>query len=119
VHALLKGLPNVELTAPLNYLEFVSRMQKAYLILTDSGGVQEEAPALHKPVLVLRNKTERPEIVAAGGAKLVGTEPERIIAEVNRLLENTQTYAAMVHIANPFGDGTAAQKIINHLDQCL
>jgi UDP-N-acetylglucosamine 2-epimerase (non-hydrolysing) len=118
-YALLNNVPNVKLTAPLNYLEFVSCMQKAYLILTDSGGVQEEAPALHKPVLVLRHKTERPEVVMAGGAKLIGTNRMRIIAEVEDLMQNDEAYNRMANSINPYGDGTASNKIVNILQQAL
>ena len=90
--------------------------QKAYLILTDSGGVQEEAPSLGKPVLVLRETTERPEGVAAGTAKLVGTDRERIVAEASRLLHDPAAYAAMAHAVSPYGDGKASARIADALE---
>jgi UDP-N-acetylglucosamine 2-epimerase (non-hydrolysing) len=91
-------------------------MRRAHIILTDSGGVQEEAPSLHKPLLILRNKTERPEVVAAGGAKLVGTSPRKIYREVRLLMTNSNYYKRMVSIRNPYGDGTAAIKIANIIE---
>lgn len=111
-HDLLSDLKNVHLLKPLDYLSFVHLIEKSYLILTDSGGVQEEAPTLHKPVLILRNKTERPEVVEAGGALLVGTDQEKIIAAIMRLIEDKAYYEKMATITNPYGDGTAAQKIV-------
>ena len=109
---LLSGLKNVDLIKAVDYVSFIRLMKKSYFILTDSGGVQEEAPVFNKPVLILRNKTERTEIVEAGGAKLVGTDPLRIIQEVSRLIENDQYYQQMAHIVNPYGNGSAAQKIV-------
>ena len=91
-------------------------MRRAHIILTDSGGIQEEAPSLHKPVLILRDKTERPEVVAAGGAKLVGTDPTAICREVSRLMKDDRAYQAMSNIRNPYGDGKAAQKIADILE---
>ena len=115
-HEMLSGLPNVHLIEPVGYLDFVWLMRRAHIILTDSGGIQEEAPSLHKPVLILRNKTERPEVVKAGGAKLVGTSPAKIYREVYRLMNEESYYAEMTHIANPYGDGTAAIKIVDILE---
>jgi len=104
--------PNVRLIEPVNYLEFLALMRRATVILTDSGGVQEEAPTLKKPVLVMREVTERFEAIEAGGALLVGTDETRIIAEVSRLLTDGLAAAAMIAAANPFGDGKAASRIV-------
>ena len=111
----LAGLGNVALIGPLDYPHFVRLLGMAALLLTDSGGVQEEAPALGKPVLVMRETTERPEGVAAGTARLVGTESDRIVAEVERLLDDEAAYAAMARAHNPFGDGHAAARIVELL----
>jgi UDP-N-acetylglucosamine 2-epimerase (non-hydrolysing) len=94
-------------------------MGKAHFILTDSGGIQEEAPSLNKPLLILRNKTERPEVVNAGGAKIVGTSKEMIIHEVTRLIEDDEYYKSMSNIRNPYGDGTAAKTIVKILQEYL
>lgn len=110
-HRLLDGLPNVELHEPFDYLELLRRLRGCRLVLTDSGGLQEEAPTFGKPVLVLRDKTERPEGVEAGAAKLVGTTPERIVAETARLLTDSREYARMARAGNPYGDGRAAERI--------
>jgi len=107
----LFGKPGVTLIEPPEYVPFVHLMKRSYLILTDSGGVQEEAPSLGKPVLVLRNTTERPEGVEAGTAKLVGTETEDILREAGRLLSDPAAYAEMARVANPYGDGHAAERI--------
>ena len=111
MQAELAGLDNVALLEPLDYPNFAALMQACTLMLTDSGGVQEEAPALGKPVLVMRETTERPEGVEAGTAKLVGTDPERIVAEVTRLLDDEAAYAAMAQAHNPFGDGKSSVRI--------
>jgi UDP-N-acetylglucosamine 2-epimerase len=103
--------PRALLTEPLDYAPFVHAMRRADLILTDSGGVQEEAPAFGKPILVLRSTTERPEGVEAGAAKLVGTDTERIVAEATRLLTDPDAYAQMARAVNPYGDGHAAERI--------
>lgn len=110
---LLSGIENVYLISPLDYEPFVYLMSKSYLILTDSGGIQEEAPSLGKPVLVMRDTTERPEAVEAGTVKLVGTNTENIISEVTRLLEDQESYIKMSQAHNPYGDGKACQRIIN------
>jgi len=115
VHRFLDGVKHVHLVKPLEYLPFLKLMQQAHLILTDSGGIQEEAPTFAKPVLVMRDRTERPEGIEAGVAKLVGTEAERIIQETQRLLENTSEYKKMVSGLNPYGDGQAAERIIRVL----
>jgi len=115
VHELLDGVPNIALVQPLDYLPLVHLLNQAHLVLTDSGGIQEEATGLGKPTLVLRWVTERPEGVEAGVLKLVGTGTERIVAETSRLLEDDAAYAAMAHAANPFGDGHAADKIVKAL----
>lgn len=107
----LAGLPNVTLTEPLDYGSFVWAMAESTLILTDSGGIQEEAPSLGKPVLVLRDCTERPEAVAAGVARLVGTDEAVIVRETERLLDDEAAYAAMARAVNPYGDGHAAARI--------
>lgn len=109
----LGSLNNVHLIAPQDYLPFVHLMRRAHIILTDSGGVQEEAPSLGKPVLVMRDTTERPEAVDAGTVKLVGTDSELIINEVSKLLDDRVAYDAMSHAHNPYGDGQAAQRIRN------
>ena len=111
----LAGLDNVALIGPLDYPHFARLLDIVELMLTDSGGVQEEAPALGKPVLVMRETTERPEGVAAGTAKLVGTDADRIVAEANRLLDDPEAYAAMARAHNPFGDGHAVERIVELL----
>lgn len=115
VKRLLKGLDNVHLIEPLGYEPFVFLMQHAYLVLTDSGGVQEEAPGLGKPVLVMRDTTERPEAIEAGTVKLVGTNAELITVEVQRLLDNEDIYKQMSRAHNPYGDGEASKIILEHL----
>ena len=115
VNYILNGIENIYLIEPLEYLEFVYLMNKSYLILTDSGGIQEEAPSLAKPVLVMRDTTERPEAVESGTIKLVGTDKEKIIKEVNNLLNNKSEYDKMSNIKNPYGDGKASKKIIEFL----
>jgi UDP-N-acetylglucosamine 2-epimerase (non-hydrolysing) len=115
VHRLLKDVEHVTLLPPLDYLPLVHLMKHATLILTDSGGIQEEAPAFGIPTLVLREVTERPEGVEAGTLKLVGTATSRIVEEAKRLLEDESVYAAMSQAANPFGDGRAAEKILRAL----
>ena len=107
----LAGVPGIHLIAPLDYVPFVDLMSRAALLLTDSGGIQEEGPSLGKPVLVMREKTERPEAVEAGTALLVGTGEERIVAEVSRLLDNEIARAAMARVHNPYGDGHASERI--------
>ena len=114
-YRLLAGVPNITLLSPLDNLPMVHLMKNATLVLTDSGGVQEEATSLKIPALVLREKTERPEGVTAGVLKLVGTDPQTILAEVRNLLENRAAYLAMVNVENPFGDGHAAERIIKAL----
>lgn len=112
VHKMLSGVPNISLIEPVDYETFVSLMSRAYLILTDSGGLQEESPSLDKPVLVLRQLTERPEVTALGAARLVGTEREAIVRETVRLLEDPIAYREMASVANPYGDGRASQRIV-------
>jgi UDP-N-acetylglucosamine 2-epimerase (non-hydrolysing) len=107
-HELLGGLPNIHLIEPLPYVPFVDLLRRSYLILTDSGGIQEEAPSLGKPVLVMREKTERPEAVEAGTVKLVGTDEERIVAETARLLDDCNEYTRMTRVHNPYGEGRLA-----------
>ncbi|MCX7784664.1 MAG: UDP-N-acetylglucosamine 2-epimerase (non-hydrolyzing) [candidate division WOR-3 bacterium] len=110
-HQILGDEARIHLIAPMDYLPFCHLMKKSYIILTDSGGIQEEAPALGKPVLVLRNKTERPEAIEAGTAKLVGTDKQKIVRETERLLSSEQAYNKMAKVKNPFGDGKASQRI--------
>lgn len=115
VYPMLAQTANILLIQPLEYGPFVHLMKRACIILTDSGGIQEEAPSLHKPVLILREVTERPEAVTAGCAKLVGTRPESIIKETICLLEDQREYHRMAHAANPFGDGSAAKRIVKFI----
>lgn len=111
-HKWLDGVERITLLKPLEYVPLVQLMKRAFLVLTDSGGIQEEAPAFGVPVLVMRETTERPEAVAAGTAKLVGTDTARIVTTVQSLLENTKEYTTMAHAANPFGDGHASERIV-------
>lgn len=115
VGRILADIDNVHLIEPLPYEEFVHLMSKAHIILTDSGGIQEEAPALGKPVLVMRQNTERPEAVDAGTARLVGTDRTAIVAGVEELLTDAGSYRRMAAATNPYGDGTAAEKIVRFL----
>lgn len=115
VYELLSGLANVYLISPLDYLPFIYAMQHSTLLLTDSGGVQEEAPSLGKPVLVMRDTTERPEAVEAGTVKLVGTDAAAIVSNVTELLRNKEMYRQMSETHNPYGDGKACQRIIEAL----
>lgn len=117
VNELLSGIDNIYLIAPQDYLPFVYLMNRSYLILTDSGGIQEEAPSLGKPVLVMRDTTERPEAVEAGTVKLVGTDAALIQQSVIELLENPDLYQTMAAAHNPYGDGTACQQIIHALNK--
>ncbi len=114
-HRHLGDLPQIRLTQPLDYPAFVYLMNKSYFILTDSGGIQEEAPALGKPVLVMRDVTERPEAVSAGTARLVGRDAERIAREAALLLDDADAYAAMAQASNPYGDGRASERILADL----
>ena len=111
----LTAYPNFFFIEPLQYLEFVFLMEKSTLVLTDSGGIQEEAPGLGKPVLVMRNTTERPEALDAGTVKLVGTDHDLIVSEVSRLLDDSAYYDRMSHAVNPYGDGLACSRIVNAL----
>jgi UDP-N-acetylglucosamine 2-epimerase (non-hydrolysing) len=115
VYRILGEVENVRLIEPLDYINFVFLMRRAFLILTDSGGIQEEAPSLGKPVLVMREKTERPEAIEAGTARLVGTASERIFRETQLLLHDPAEYESMAQAVNPFGDGKAAERIIKVL----
>lgn len=115
VNRLLSGLKNIHLIAPLSYEPFVYLMQHAYLVLTDSGGVQEEAPGLGKPVLVMRDTTERPEAIEAGTVKLVGTHFHTIVSAVQELLDDPKIYQYMSRANNPYGDGLASQRIIKFI----
>jgi UDP-N-acetylglucosamine 2-epimerase (non-hydrolysing) len=115
----LGSISNIELLEPLDYRAFVDLMRRARILLTDSGGIQEEAPSLGKPVLVMRDRTERPEAVEAGTVKLVGVDPARIVAEVERLLEDDGEYRRMSRIHNPYGDGRAAERIAQTIADTL
>jgi UDP-N-acetylglucosamine 2-epimerase len=115
VNELLRDLPNVTLLPPVDYLTLAYLLKHCYLVLTDSGGLQEEAPSLGKPVLVLRVATERPEAIEAGTARIVGTNKQTIVRETNRLLDDADAYAAMARAVNPFGDGHAAERIVEAL----
>jgi len=111
VQRYLDRQPNIRLVEPMDYVPFVDLMRRAYLLITDSGGIQEEGPSLGKPILVLREKTERPEAVLAGTVKLVGTDQAAIVSEATRLLENRESYDAMARVHNPYGDGNASPRI--------
>jgi len=117
VHEILSGVDNIHLIEPLHYEVFVYLMSKAYFILTDSGGIQEEAPSLGKPVLVMREVTERPEAIEAGTVKLVGTKKQRIVEEAQRLLDDRSAYERMSRSHNPYGDGKAGERIAEFLSE--
>jgi UDP-N-acetylglucosamine 2-epimerase (non-hydrolysing) len=116
VHETLGDLPNVNLIKPLGYAEFVSKMRDSYLILTDSGGVQEEAPALGIPVLVLREETERPEALHIGAAHLLGSNVDAIVAKFEELVTDSVSYSSMANAGSPYGDGTASKQIVDFLE---
>jgi UDP-N-acetylglucosamine 2-epimerase (non-hydrolysing) len=118
-YEILSHIPNVILCDPLDYAPFVAAMKEAYIIISDSGGVQEEAPALGKPVLVLRDETERPEAVDEGVVKLVGPNFERIISETQKLLDDPVAYRAMARGVSPYGDGQASERIVEFLKNAL
>jgi len=119
VNKILNSLGNIWLIDPLEYQNFVVLLQRSYIVLTDSGGIQEEAPSLGKPVLVMRDSTERPEAVKAGTVKLVGSSKENIITSINSLLDDEELYLKMSQSHNPFGDGMACQRIVNHVGEIL
>jgi UDP-N-acetylglucosamine 2-epimerase (non-hydrolysing) len=112
---LLAGESRIHLIEPVAYRPFVYLMKKSYFILTDSGGIQEEAPALGKPVLVMRDVTERAEVIESGCGRLVGTEVSNIAGAASELLKNRSAYEKMANVKNPFGDGRAAERIVNVL----
>ena len=114
-YELLSDITNIKLISPLSYPSFVWLMEKSYIIITDSGGVQEEAPSLGKPVLVMRDTTERPEAVDTGTVRLVGTDKQKIVDEANRLLNNEKAYLEMSQLHNPYGDGKACDRIVNFI----
>jgi len=116
---LLRNTPKVKLISPLDYLSFCYLMKKAFLILSDSGGIQEEAPSLNKPLLVLREVTERPEVVEAGAAILVGMNKKKIVSEVKNLLVDQKRYLKMASAKNPFGDGRASERIVKRIMEVL
>lgn len=113
VNEILAGIENIKLIEPLTYEPFIALMSSSYLVLTDSGGIQEEAPGLGKPVLVMRDTTERPEAVKAGTVRLVGTDKNAIISQVQELLDSKEKYDAMAQAKNPYGDGKASSRIVN------
>lgn len=115
VNSVLAGHRAVHLVPPMDYVPFISLMKRAYLIVTDSGGIQEEAPGLGKPVLITRDTTERPEAIIAGTAKLVGTDTETLLAAMNELLDNPEAYRRVAQAKNPFGDGNASHRIVETL----
>ncbi|HYP14977.1 MAG TPA: UDP-N-acetylglucosamine 2-epimerase (non-hydrolyzing) [Bryobacteraceae bacterium] len=115
----LADIPHLHLIEPLDYVSFVDLMRKAHVLITDSGGVQEEAPSLGKPVLVLREQTERPEAVDAGTAVLVGTDEARIVQETERLLNNEALYRERAYLHNPYGDGSASERILDRIAEFL
>ena len=115
IYRLLDGVPNITLLPPLDYLSFIHLLKRCYLVLTDSGGIQEEAPGLGKPVLVLRQVTERPEAVAEGIVRVVGVKREQIVAETVRLWEDKEEYEKMTQAVNPYGDGRASARILRSL----
>ena len=115
VHRLLGGRPGIHLVEPLDYLPFVFLMNRAYFIITDSGGIQEEAPSLGKPVLVTRAVTERPEAIEAGTVKLVGTDTETIVGAGETLLDDKAAYRSMSRAHNPYGDGKASARIVKEI----
>tara|TARA_R110002050_G_scaffold48356_3_gene112603 strand:+ start:181444 stop:182571 length:1128 start_codon:yes stop_codon:yes gene_type:complete len=117
VYDLLGDISNIKLIAPLSYPAFVWLMSKSYMIITDSGGVQEEAPSLGKPVLVMRDTTERPEAVEAGTVFLVGTNKNKIVLEANKLLNNSEAYSNMSKLHNPYGDGVSCKKIVEFISK--
>ena len=119
VESILGEEPRVELREPVSYRELVGLLKASYLVLTDSGGIQEEAPVMGKPVLVMRRVTERPEAVAAGAARLVGTDRVRIVDETERLLKDPDAYSKMARPVSPYGDGHAAERIAAHLAQVM
>src|SRR5205807_10345894 len=119
VRSMLAGMPNVHLIEPLEYAPFIDLLRKSYLVITDSGGVQEECPSLGKPVLVLRKETERPEAVSSGAVKLVGYDPDGIVREATLLLEDRSEHGRMFRIQNPYGDGQAGGRIAAHIRDFL
>jgi UDP-N-acetylglucosamine 2-epimerase (non-hydrolysing) len=119
VYKLLADVERIHLVEPVSYGDLLRLMKLSFLVLTDSGGIQEEAPSFHKPVLILREVTERPEVLEAGAGKLVGTDTEKIVQATSRLLRDAQTYRQMSTAKNPFGDGRAAQRIVKFLERSL
>ena len=115
----LKDVRRIHLLSPISYSDLLRLMKRCYFILTDSGGIQEEAPSFHKPVLILREVTERPELVEVGGGKIVGTDAQRIICEASRLLTDSGEYKKMSEVENPFGDGHAAERIVRALEKVV
>jgi UDP-N-acetylglucosamine 2-epimerase (non-hydrolysing) len=117
VNRTLKGINNIHLIEPQQYLPFIYLMNRSYIILTDSGGIQEEAPSLGKPVLVMRDTTERPEAVDAGTVKLVGTSVDVMTSAINELMDNEEAYKKMSFAHNPYGDGKTCKRILDVLSK--
>jgi UDP-N-acetylglucosamine 2-epimerase (non-hydrolysing) len=117
INALLGGIDRIHLTEPLDYITFVSLLRRCFLVLTDSGGIQEEAPTFHKPVLVLRKVTERPEASQFGMSKIIGMSRKRILDEASRLLTNREAYQDMSEGENPYGDGRASERIVEAISR--
>jgi UDP-N-acetylglucosamine 2-epimerase (non-hydrolysing) len=115
LRARLAGLPRVHLLDPLDYPDLLEVLRRCHLVLSDSGGLQEEAPSFRRPILILRDRTERPEVVDAGFGRLIGTDPARVLHETSRVLDSPDTHTAMCGGANPFGDGHAAERIVGAL----
>ena len=119
VNLMLSKISNIYLIDPLDYMSFIKLLDASYIVLTDSGGIQEEAPSLGKPVLVMRDKTERPEAVKVGTVKLVGTDQIKIFKEVHNLLTNSSAYENMSILHNPYGDGMASDRICEILEEVI
>ena len=119
VNSILSEFNNIHLIKPLDYEPFIYLLTRCYLVLTDSGGIQEEAPSIGKPVLVMRDVTERPEAVKAGTVKLVGADKTNIVIEVSQMIENAERYISMSQSHNPYGDGKASERIIAHIKREL
>jgi UDP-N-acetylglucosamine 2-epimerase (non-hydrolysing) len=119
VNRILSKINNIYLIDPMDYVSFIKLLNVSYIVLTDSGGIQEEAPSLGKPVLVMRSKTERPEAIKSGAVKLVGTDQVKIFEGVHNLLTNSSTYESMSIPDNPYGDGMASERICNILERVI
>ena len=119
VHSILENLKNVVILKPVDYDQMVFLMKRSYFIMTDSGGIQEEAPTFKKPVLIMRNTTERPEVIECGAGKLIGNDTDTIVKNAKHLLKDQKLYKKMSNVINPFGNGKASEKIIKALETKL